>query len=252
MEYLELLKKQFNDRVSFKEKRKNILQLIAPFYHEDGDMYSIFLEPSSEDINKVRISDHGLTLMKLSYSFDIDTPNKERIFEKIINENKVNYDNGNLFIDINTDYLYPAILQFAQTISKTTNMRLYKRELVQSYFFELLSSFIDSSLIKYNPNKNYLPIPDREDLEVDYRFSAKPKDIYLFGVKDNSKARLVTISCLEFLRKEIPFRSIVVHEDFESLSKKDRKIITNVVDKQYTDLEDFETNAESYFAREIA
>jgi hypothetical protein len=98
---------------------------------------------------------------------------------------------------------------------------------------------------------DYLPVSNREDLGVDYCFQAKPKPLFLFGVKDNAKARLVTISCLEYLRNTIAFRSVIVHEDFETLSTKDRKIITNVVDKQFTDFSDFKANARQYFEREM-
>jgi hypothetical protein len=72
------------------------------------------------------------------------------------------------------------------------------------------------------------------------------------GVRDNAKARLATLSCLEFQMQHIPFRSVIVHEDFENgLSKKDQSRITNVADKQFTSLADFQTNAEGYFQREL-
>jgi hypothetical protein len=71
-------------------------------------------------------------------------------------------------------------------------------------------------------------------------------------VKDDTKARLTTISCLEFQRTNIPFKSMVVHEDFESLSKKDRIRITSAVDKQFVDLDDFKNHGEAYLDRESA
>ena len=64
-EYLDALKNQFNDRIRFVEKRPGIFQLIAPFYHEDGDMLEIYLE-GIEGNGKIRISDHGMTIMRLS------------------------------------------------------------------------------------------------------------------------------------------------------------------------------------------
>ncbi len=63
--------------------------------------------------------------------------------------------------------------------------------------------------------------------------------------------RLATLSCLEFQKREIAFRSVVVHEDFESgLSRKDQTRITSAADKQFTSLADFQSNAEHYFSRE--
>ena len=67
--------------------------------------------------------------------------------------------------------------------------------------------------------------PERDDLEVDYSFPLNGTSLYLFGVKDSSKARLTTISCLEFIRHSLPFRSVIVHEDFDALPRKDRSRI---------------------------
>ncbi len=250
-EYLDALKSQFNDRIRFVEKRPGIYQLIAPFYHEDGDMLEIYLE-GIEGNGKIRISDHGMTIMRLSYEYDIDTPNKRRIFEKMLNENQLLEKDGRLYLEPGLDVLYPSVLQFAQAVAKISNMKLYKREVIKSLFYELLDEFITEQLVRYQPEPKVLPIPERDDLEVDYSFKGFPRPLYLFGVKDDTKARLSTISCLEFHRADIPFKSVAVHEDFEALSKKDRKRITSAADKQFVDLDDFKTHGEDYFAREAA
>lgn len=251
MKYLDLLRAQFNNRVDFREKRPGVLQLILPLYHEDGDMIDIFIESRNGD-NIIRISDYGMTLMRLSYSFDLDTPNKERIFSKILSESQVNEDNGRLYLDTKPESLYPAILQFAQTVAKVSNMRLYKREVVQSLFYEILAEVIEEDLKIYSPRPNIFPLPDRDDLEVDYQFDIKPYPIYLFGVKDSAKARLATICCLEFQRAKLKFKGFVVHEDFDNLSKKDRNRITSATDKQFISLDDFRSNAKQVFEREAA
>ena len=252
MNYLELLKAQFNNQVSFRERRLGVLQLVAPLYHEDGDMVDIFLEPTNGGEEHIRICDHGMTLMRLSYHFDIDTPNKERIFQRILSENRISEDNGNLFLDAKPESLYPSVLQFAQTVAKVSNMEFFKREVIATLFYEMLAEFIEDSLRKYNPRQMVFPIPERDDMEVDFEFGIKPRPIYLFGVKDSAKARLTTISCLEFQRAKLPFKSFVVHEDFESLTRKDRSRITSAADKQFISLDDFKANAEQVLEREAA
>jgi len=252
MSYLDVLKEQFNNQIAFQEKRPGVLQLIAPLYHEDGDMIDIFLETGNGQGGKTRICDYGMTLMRLSYSFDIDTENKERIFHRILAENQIGEDKGNLYVDVKPEGLYPAILQFAQAVAKVTNMRLYKREIIQSLFYELLAEFIEESLRNFNPRPSTFPIESRDDLEVDYQFDIKPRPVFLFGVRDNAKARLATISCLEFQRSKIPFKSFVVHEDFENLGRKDRSRITSAADKQFVSLDDFRENGIQTFEREAA
>ena len=202
------IKHQFNNRVDLYEKRHGIFQLIAPFYHEDGDMFDIFIE---EKDDKIIISDYGMTLMRLSYENDTDTPNKEKIFSKIISENLAKEINGKIFIESTKENIYQSILQFSQAIAKVSNMRLYKR--------------------------------------VDYLFSVSNKPLYLFAVKDNTKARLAVISCLEFQKANLSFESMVVHEDFEALSKKDRSRITSAGDKQFVCLDDFKSRGSSYISR---
>lgn len=252
MDYLSLLKEQLNGRIAFREKRPGIHQLLAPFYHEDGDMMELYLEASKLNGGKIRVCDHGMTLMRLSYSFELDTENKQRIFNKILAENQINEEKGNIYFDAAPEALYPAVMQFVQTVAKVSNMRMYKREIIQSMFFELLMEFIETNLAKYNPRPNVYPIADRDDLEVDCSFEIAPRPVYLFGVKDVAKARLVALSCLEFQKKKMPFKSYVVHEDFEGLPKKDRTRITSASDKQFPSLEDFRTNAETYFERDAA
>ncbi len=250
-ECLDALKSQFNDRIRFVEKRPGIFQLIAPFYHEDGDMLEIYLEGIGGN-GKIRISDHGMTIMRLSYEYDIDTQNKRRIFDKMLTENQLLENEGRLYLEAGLEVLYPSILQFAQAVGKISNMKLYKREVIKSLFYELLEEFIAEQLARYQPEPKVLPIPERDDLEVDYSFNGSPRPLYLFGVKDDTKARLTTISCLEFHRAGIPFKSVAVHEDFEGLSKKDRKRVTSAVDKQFVDLDDFKTHGEDYFKREAS
>jgi len=252
MNYVQLLKEQFNGRVSVRERRPEVFQLIVPLYHEDGDMVDIFLQTVNGDTRRIRISDLGMTLMRLSYTFDIDTPNKEAILQKILAENGATEDNGEIYLETTPESLYPAVLQFAQVASKISNMELLKREVIKSLFYEMLEDFVTTSLVEYGPRQKVYPIPDRDELEVDYEFNSRPRPIYLFGVKDTAKARIVTISCLEFQKAELPFRSCVVHEDFGSLGRKDQNRITSAADKQFVTLDDFKDNAVKFFEREGA
>jgi hypothetical protein len=253
MNYLDLLKGQFNNHVALREKRPNSMQLLAPLYHEDGDMIDMFLESIEEGNKKmVRICDHGLTLMRLSYTFELDTQNKRRIFQKILTENGITEESGNLFLESTPERLYPAVLQFAQTVAKVSSLELLKRELIEDLFYDMLVGFVEDKLVKYSPSRKIFPLPKRDDLEVDFKFDIAPRPIFLFGVKDKNQARLTAISCLEFQKARIPFRSFVVHKELESLPRKDITRITSAADKQFPNLEDFQLHARQALEREIA
>ncbi|MBM4388728.1 MAG: DUF1828 domain-containing protein [Deltaproteobacteria bacterium] len=252
MSLLEILRAQFNEGVSLRERRPGIQQLIAPLYHEDGDMVDIYLEVPENGGDRIRICDFGMTLMRLSCSFELDTPNKERIFQRILSENHLSEEKGNLFLETRADYLCPSVLQFAQGVAKVGNMRLFRREVISSLFYEMLQEFVEERLGEYRPLANALPLPDRDDLEVDFQLERSGRILYLFGVKDSTKARLVTICCLEFQRARLPFKSLVVHEDFEDLPRKDRTRLTSACDKQFPSLADFRQNALSFLERDVA
>src|SRR4030065_2033871 len=242
-EYLNRVKEQFNNFFYLKEKRENILQVFAPLYHADGDMMDIFLS-EIPDKKRLKISDFGLTMMRLSYSYDVDTPNKEKIFNKILSENSIQNENGELFIEVKPEYIYVGLMQFAQAISKITNMRLYKREVIHSMFFEMLEEYVMDKLQKYNPLKRFYPIPGHEEYEVDYCFNHRRRPIYLFGVNGSSNSRLATISCQKFISEKLNFSSLVVLENLDVLGKKDQARLMSAADKQFPSLEEFQKNAE--------
>jgi hypothetical protein len=250
---LEALRQQFNGRAAFRERRPGVTQLLAPLFHEDGDMVDIFIDEPRNGSSQVRISDHGMTLMRLTYSYDLDTENKQRIFNRILAENRVSEENGRLYLDAEPERLYPAVLQFAQTMAKVSSMQFFKREAIQSLFYEQLDEIIGERLGEFNPRNRVMPVPDHDEYEVDYEFEAGPRPLYLFGVKDNDKSRLATISCLEFQRRRLSFKSIMVHQDFEGgLSRRDRTRITSAADKQFPSLDDFRENCVAFLERERA
>ncbi len=252
MNYLETIKQQFNDRVEMKEKRPGIVQLYAPLYHEDGDMVDIFLQESPGVPAKVRVCDHGMTLMRLSYEYDVDTPNKERIFQKILSENGLGEINGNLYIDASPEELYPAILQFAQTISKVSNMRMYRREVIHSLFFETLEEIVESQLQRFHPRHSYFPLPQQEEYEVDYCFNNRERPIFMFGVNSPATARLAIISCLKFQTENLKFYGAVVLDGLDSLGRKDQSRLLSAADKVFPSLDDLRENGEKFLEREIA
>jgi len=248
----EALRQSLGQRMSFRPRLPGVTQIIAPIFYEDGDMIDLFLDTRANNTNLVRITDSGLTLMKLSYSFDIDTPNKQRLFERILNENQISFEGGEIYIDSTPEDLGISLLHLSQVIAKVSSLQYLKRQIVSNLFYEQLDAFITKDLAVFDPKPQYAPISDRPELEADWVFSLPQRPIYLFGVKDSSKSRLSAISCLEFQKRAIPFRSVIVHEDFEALRKKDQSIITNASDKQFASLRAFVEDGRKYLDREAA
>ena len=248
-EYLHALSKGFNNHVGVRLKRPGLHKILAPLYHEDGDMIDIFVEELGNGC--LRVSDQGLSLMRLSYTFDIDSVSKLKIFNRILLDNDVKADNGTLFLDVTYDALYPAVLQLAQVIAKVSNMSLYKREVIANLFYEMLDEAISSVLSGMHVVRNYAPLLNRSELSADFALIRPYNSVYLFGIKEREtpKLRLAAVSCLEFQKNDLRFKSVVIHQDFTTISNDDRQIITNAVDKQFTSLDEFQSTGRKSIER---
>lgn len=244
------LRGAFGKNSGLEQVQKNVFRLYAPFFHEDGDMYSIYLETGDAGVT---IRDYGNTLMRVSYTFDVTTPKKQTVLKNIVNSNLGEMDDGELLIRANTtdkDEVIEKIYQYTQLVAKVSNIDILSRETVKSMFYEYLNDFVMKNLQGFHVEKGFHPTNDRE-LEVDYMIPGS-RPIYLFGVNGDTKASRTVISCLTFQKREIPFRSVIVHEDLNALTGFNRRQITNVSDKQFSTLPDFTDQGAGYLARECS
>lgn len=243
------ISKDFNNKIKVEEKRTGIYQLFLPIYHEDGDMIDIFISHSEKE-NTYSLCDYGLTLQRLAYTFDIDTPNKEAILKRIVDENGLEEKDGNICINTKPETVFNDIMQITQAYAKIGSMKYFKREVIQSLFFEDLHNFIFEELKEFKPKENVYPFPKRTELQADYEFSPNGHPVYLFGIKDVDRARLATITCLELQIKMQQAVSCSVYQDFDGIPKKDRLRLTNACDKQFTSLDEFISSSKTYLERQ--
>lgn len=235
------------------EKRPGIFQLIAPIFHDDGDMVSIYLEKASDD--SVRICDHGMSIMRLSYLFDIDSDNKKKVLNGIIANRGASLENGNIELTVSNDNLFSGIMCYSQLVSEVCNMEILSREMVSSLFYDSLGESIE--MIKTCKQLNYIKdyqVPDHSEINIDYAFlsNGNVRPIYLFGVKDTNKAQQTAINCLNLTIDNVPHRSISVFESIDSVTTFARNALINASGKVYSDLESFKKNGASYIATELA
>ena len=235
LNYLNKTKKSFK----IYERRKGKYQLIAPILHEDGDMVDIYLQKSPKGARYIRICDFGMAVQRLSYSYEINTPLRKKIFNSILMNNGLQEDNGNLYLDTPVDKTYEAVLQFAGCVQKVCSMDYWSREIAQPTFYKDLQSFILKELAEFKPESNKTPLSGYEEIEVDWSLKCNNRQFYLFGVLGNKKANHSAIALLELKKVSSPFTSLIVHQDIESLGNKELKYLTKNADKQYPILDDF-------------
>jgi hypothetical protein len=239
---------QCNGRFILKERREGVYQIIMPFFHEDGDIVELFIVPLSN--KTIKITDLGITIMHLSYTYEIDTPKKEEIFRKILSQNRVFEEDMSIYLICDLSNLFSSIMTLIEAILKVSTMEYFKREIIQDLFYEMLEEFIEKNLSVYPFERNFLPIPERDDLEVDYVFNSRSRPIYLFGINNPDKSKITTICFLEFQKRKIQFRGVSVLRDFEVIRNKDRKRLESATDKIFPDFDDFQVNSLAFFDRE--
>ena len=221
------------------ERRAGDYQLIVPICHEDGDMVDIYVQDSPRGEGYVRLCDFGMALMRLSYSYELNSAAKRRIFDDILINNGITNNGGSLCLDVPVGSLYEGVMQFAGCVQKVCNMRYWGRQTVRSSFYDDLSEYITSNLTGYSPVPSRYPIRNYDIFSVDWTLKHNNRDFYLFGVLGNDKAKNVAISLLEFQKADLLFISLIVHEDMEDLGRKERQYLTRNADRQYPVLGDF-------------
>lgn len=239
-----------NGKIAFTTAAPDVLRISAPFFHEDGDMYDIFLVESD---GKLQICDLGMTLMRLSYKTDLDTDGKSKIFSKIVSNNCVEFDRGNLIMDTGYETFFTDLMQYQIAISKVSNMEILKRETISNLFYEQFSAFVSNKLgqIFKNIQPHFKPT-NEAGYEVDFAIlEKKEKPIYLMAVKDSISALRATSLCLRVSNLGINHTSIAIHDSAATIAARDRDALTNAVDKQYTSLGDFEIQAEGFISRQL-
>lgn len=251
LDLLPQLRQQFGERVAVAEKRVGVYQVSLPLYHEDGDAVDLYLEPAKAP-GMWRVFDAGMTLQRLSYTIEEMTPAREKVLARMLSEAGVQEQDGDLSIEVPPASLVPALLQLAQAEARVGAIRHFRREIVAGLFHEELDELISTLLRRYSPQKAYLPLEHRDDLEVDWKLTVGSRPFFVFGVRDQAKARLATIACQAFQLQKLSFRSAIVHEAMLELPKKDQTRLTSAADKQFPNLADFRENAVPYFEREAA
>ncbi len=216
---------------------------MIPIMHEDGDMVDVYIQNSPKGEGYVRVCDFGMTLMRLSYTFEISTATRERILDSILINNGVEQREGNLYLDAPVNLLYQSILQFAGCVQKVCNMRYWKRETVRSAFYDDLGDYVTTQMKRFSPVQDHAPLELYAIFSVDWFLEHKSRNLYVFGIMGDDKAKNVAISLLEFQKAQLPFISLVVHEDMEELGKRASLYLTKNADIQYPALDDFREKA---------
>jgi hypothetical protein len=226
--------------VSLHERPGGHILVSTPFMFPDGDSYSIYLKrlPSGG----FRLSDMGATLMHLSYEHDVDKlrdGTRNKVFNQILGEMGVVDNDGELFLEIPASEVAAGIFRLGQALTRVHDLSFLKRVQVESTFYDDLQAKLISIAGEDRVMKNFIApeVPNAEEYAADFCIQTARKPLLIWGVPNQTKARLATIVMQHLQKHKFPFRSMVIYSDMSAIPRHDVSRLTTAANDQISSLD---------------
>lgn len=194
-----------------------------PLAGRDGDGITAFLDRSA---GGWRISDMGETLMRLSYEHDVNailSGTRRELYQSILKENGVNDDDGEITVDVPVDKLISGLFSIGQAASRIGDLSFWTRTRTESTFFEDLKARMFEAVPADSISMGYVVdgIPEPESYPVDFYVSGGPRPLYVFGVNNQERARLATITIQHLRAYSGSFDAVAALSKLDDVPKRD-------------------------------
>ena len=239
---VETIERDFHQKISAKvrlapEGMKRF-RVFTPFLFEDGDHLSIVLK--KEGMRWV-LSDEAHTYMHLTYDIDekdLRSGTRQKIMSNALSMFQVEDRDGELLLEVPDGRYGDALYSFVQALLKITDVSYLSRERVRSTFMEdfraLLCEVIPKERRVFDWND---PKHDPQGMyTVDCRINGMPRPLFVHALTGDGRTRDATISLLQFEKWRIPFRSLAIFEDQESISRKVLARFSDLCEKQFSSI----------------
>ena len=228
------------------------LMLRTHFRFPDGDGYPFHL--SEAPSGGLRLSDHGHTLMHISYEHDIDSflsGTRGMLLERIVGESGIDQEGGVFSVDTPPERLPEAIFGFGQALTRIYDLTLLSRSNVGSTFYDDLADCLTGFVDEAKMQRDYEPdVPNAEAYPVDFQIEGKDGvPLFVYGVPNRDKARLTTIMLGHFHRHNLEFESVIVFEDQTEIPRVDLARLSDVAGDMISSLESTEDLSRKLFRR---
>ena len=219
-------------QIRIHRRSDGVLMLESPFRFPDGDQYPVYI--SESPTGSIRLSDRGHTMMHISYEHDVDAFYRGTLAalrEQIVREFSIEEIDGVFSLETSPDQIAFALFKLGQALTKIYDLTFLSRKHVTSTFYENLKNVILNLLNEESVDTDYVVprVPNSEFYPVDYHFKGRGgQHIFLYGVPDQAKARLTTITLYHFVHAELNFESVIVYDDQRKIPWSDLARLTNV------------------------
>ncbi|MBI5203410.1 MAG: DUF1828 domain-containing protein [Nitrospirae bacterium] len=237
---LEIIEKEFKskvcDEIALTQEGLSRFIVFNPFMFDDGDHLVVLLKGTE---GKWRFTDEGHTFMHVSYDdIDIDKGTRKKVIDNVLASYGIKNQEGELISEVPNNQFGDALYSYLQGLIKITDISYLSRERVRSTFMEDFRALLEEKVPSERRIFNYFDKqhdPDGKYM-IDFRINGMTRPLFVFGVSNDDKCRDVTISCLQYEKFGVPFRTMTIFEDQESINRKVLARFSDVCDKQFSTL----------------
>jgi hypothetical protein len=239
---METIERQFHEKVSAKirlgAEGMQRYRVFTPFLFEDGDHLAIVLK---QEAGRWVLSDEAHTYMHLTYDLDekdIQRGTRQKIIANALSTFRVEDRDGELLLFIPEERYGDALYSFVQALLKITDVTYLSRERVRSTFMEDFRALMSETVPEERRAFDWRdPMHDPQGMyTVDCRINGMQRPLFVHALPSDDKTRDATIALLQFEKWGIPFRSLAIFEDQESVNRKVLARFSDVCEKQFSTL----------------
>lgn len=242
-------KKKVCNEVRLAPEGKDRYRVFTPFLFDDGDRLSIVLKRRG---TSWVLSDEGHTFMHLSYDFDekeLSSGTRRKVIDRTLETFGVQEEHGELISRVEHGDYGDALFSYVQALLHITDVSYLNREVVRSTFMEDFRSVVASAIPEDRRDFDWHGEEHDEEsaYPVDCRIRGNGKSLFVFGIPNEEKCNVATISIMHYERVKYSFKSLAVFQDQESVSRKALARLSDVVDKQFSNLPTNRERIAAYF-----